>query len=256
MEPGRTAGDPCLHDEQLMNLVRLMTHEVRGSLVSVMAGLQVVLHGTYGAMDAAVSRKLGNLHAHLSRLLGTADDYLGLAGGSEGALFTSREALDLEDDVLAAVREELADEAERNRVLLRDGLAGMPAGTVVAANRLGMKIVFRNLIRNAVRHGGAGCTIVCGYREQPGLHRLNVFNSGTPIPADSRARLFTKFGTLDSRATSRNGGIGLGLYLTREIVRAHGGEIWYEGVPEGSDFVFTLPRTPAAGLDDGRGARA
>lgn len=227
-----------------MKMMSLMTHEMRGPLVSVMAGLKLVRHGCFGAMDAGVSAKLDELGARLNRLLGTADDYLGLACCLENELRMPHEPLDLEEDVLAVVLDELSGEAQTNGTHLQRCLEGLPAGTRVAANRLGMKIVFRNLIRNAVRYGRAGCTVAFGYRAQPAHHRLNVFNSGTPIPSECRERLFTRFGTLGNHEQGRRVGVGLGLYLTREIVRTHGGEIWYEGLPEGSNFVFTVPKVP------------
>lgn len=245
MEAGEPTGGLRQFDENIVRMLKLMTHEIRGPLVSVMAGLKVVRHGCYGAMESGVSDKLEDLHAHLNRLLGTADDFLAKACCVEGALPARREPLNLPDEILAAVLNELSGELQANRVLVQPRLDGMPAGTVLTANRLGMKIVYRNLIRNAMTHGGAGCTIVCGYQERPDHHRLNVFNSGVAIPSDRRERLFTKFGTLESPEAPRKAGIGLGLYLAREIVRSHGGAIWYEGRPGGSDFVFTVPKAPA-----------
>lgn len=241
-------------DEYTLRMLKIMTHEIRGPLVSAMAGLKVVLHGSYGGMDPGVSDKLRGLHAHLNRLLGQSDDFLMKACCVKDVFPAHRETLDLLDDVLAEVLDELSGELQSKRILMDRILAGMPAGTAVAASRLGMRIVFRNLIRNAVNYGGAGCTIVCGYQEQPDHHRLNVYNSGASIPAEKRERLFTKFGTIALAAEARDTGVGLGLFLSREIVCANGGTIWYEAPPGGSNFVFTVPKTPVPSLSDDNGA--
>jgi hypothetical protein len=132
------------------------------------------------------------------RLLGNADECLGRACCVDGAVPMHPEPLHLEEDVLAVVAEELSREVQTHQVSVLPRLEGMPAGTVVAASRLGMKIVFRNLMRPAVKYGAAGCTIVCGYQDQRHHHRMNVYNSGTPIPPECQGRLFTKFGTLES----------------------------------------------------------
>lgn len=245
MDTREPEGGHRSHDEHILKMLRITAHEIRGPLVSIMAGLQVVLHGSYGGMDEGVSRKLQDLHAHLNRLLGNADECLGRACCVDGAVPMHPEPLHLEEDILAVVAEELSREVQTHQVSVLPRLEGMPAGTVVAASRLGMKIVFRNLMRNAVKYGAAGCTIVCGYQDQRHHHRMNVFNSGTPIPPECQGRLFTKFGTLANPAEPWKTGVGLGLHLTREIVHAHGGAIWYEAHPGGSNFVFTLPKVPA-----------
>lgn len=238
-------------DKNIVRMLKIMTHEVRGPLVSVMAGMKVVLHGSYGAMEVGVSDKLQELHAHLNRLLGNFDDFLGKACCLEGAFHTRHEQLHLVDDVLAVVLDELSSELRGKRILVQQRFEELPDGKVVVASRLGMLLVFRNLLRNAVRFGGTGCTIACGYKNLPDHHRLNVYNSGTPVPDDRRERLFTKFCTLDDHPEPNNAGIGLGLYLTREIVRAQGGEVWYEPRPDGSNFVFTIPKMPSSFPCDG-----
>ncbi len=231
-----------------------MSHDIRGPLVSAMAGLQVLLRGSYGGMDAGVSGKLSDLHGHLTRVLGTADDLLAQACCLEGALCIRHEILDLQDDVLGVVLDELASELQNADIRLEWRLEGLPAGTVVVANKFGMRSVFRNLLRNAVKYGGPGSAVVCGYHDEGDHHRFNVYNSGRPIPREFRARLFTRFGAFCTAAAPGKIGVGLGLYLTREIVRAHGGSIRYEARTEGSDFVFTLPKVPALAADNGSSA--
>jgi signal transduction histidine kinase len=219
-----------------------------------MAGLKVVLHGSYGGMDAAVADKLQDLHTHLNRMLGMTNDFLGKACCLQGALLTHHEELNLVDDVLAVVLDEISGETRAHRIFFDQLVEAQPRGAPLVANRLGMKIVFRNLIRNAVHHGAAGCAIVCGYQEHADHHRLNVYISGLPIARECRERLFTQFGTFRNRPESKHEGMGLGLYLTREIVRTHGGEIWYEAGPCGSNFIFTIPRVPAPSPNVGNGA--
>ena len=72
---------------------------------------------------------------------------------------------------------------------------------------------------------------------------LSVYNSGDPIPAEYRSKLFSKFIRLGSNGSGNgsNHGMGLGLYLTKRIVEKHGGTIWYEASEHGSNFIFILP---------------
>ncbi|SPJ14129.1 hypothetical protein SBDP2_1380005 [Syntrophobacter sp. SbD2] len=72
---------------------------------------------------------------------------------------------------------------------------------------------------------------------------MNVYNSGNPILEEHRDRLFTKFAHIDEGGEKRDG-FGMGLYLIREIVRKHGGDMWYEPRQDGSDFIIILPKQP------------
>jgi two-component system sensor histidine kinase ChiS len=72
--------------------------------------------------------------------------------------------------------------------------------------------------------------------------RVSVADTGVGIPPEDLARLFDKFEQARSRATRGEKGTGLGLYITRQLVELHGGEISVESeVGKGSTFSFTIP---------------
>jgi signal transduction histidine kinase len=72
-----------------------------------------------------------------------------------------------------------------------------------------------------------------------GLIRVSVSDTGTGIPAEQHERVFRRF----TQVGAGRGGVGLGLYIARRIVEAHGGKIGLVSRPgEGSTFFFTLPR--------------
>jgi signal transduction histidine kinase len=104
-------------------------------------------------------------------------------------------------------------------------------------------MVFRNLLRNAVKYGDKEGMITIGFEDRGSCYRLNVYNSGRPIPEEYRERLFRKsMGNLNGQNGKEGaGGTGLGLYLINNVIQKLGGEIWYEAKENGSNFVFTLP---------------
>ena len=103
-------------------------------------------------------------------------------------------------------------------------------------NRFLLKAIFRNLLKNAIKYGGKGCRIAIGCRERQGSLIINVYNSGMPIPKECRNRLFNKFDRLSSKQTGDSDGMGFGLYLVKQIIKKHGGDIWYEAKQNGSNF--------------------
>jgi len=104
--------------------------------------------------------------------------------------------------------------------------------------------VMNNLLDNALRYTPPGGMVRVGCRDlQPGTLQVTVSDSGPGIPATELPHLFERFYRGGgNQGTGGRKGYGLGLAISREIVRAHGGEIWAaseEG--HGTTFVFTLP---------------
>ncbi len=106
--------------------------------------------------------------------------------------------------------------------------------------------VITNLLSNAVRYSPQGGTVRISFGVTASYVELRVRDQGIGIPPESLQRLFQPFSRA-SNATSRHfGGLGLGLFICREIVERHGGVIWAEseGSQQGSSFHVQLPRAP------------
>jgi len=101
--------------------------------------------------------------------------------------------------------------------------------------------VFENLVSNAVKYGRQGGTITLRGTALDRFVQFAVRNEGEGIPTDKIGTLFSKFSRLKTHA-SHPKGTGLGLFITKAIVEAHGGQIEVESVPEQwTEFRFTLP---------------
>jgi len=227
----------------ILQMLMLMSHDIRGPLVAMAATLKLLIRGSYGGMDESVTNTLKDLMSRVVQLLGFAEDCLGKAHSVEGAFKVECEVLDLRQDIIDPVLDELSNDFQQQHIMIDNRLGAIPAGSIrINVNKIWVKAVFRNLFRNAVKYGGRGCTIAFGFEDHGSYYRLNVYNSGEPIPEEHRDKLFTKFGRIGADGKMAPDGLGLGLYLIKEIIRKHGGDIWYEAKPYGSDFVFTLAK--------------
>jgi signal transduction histidine kinase len=110
----------------------------------------------------------------------------------------------------------------------------------VSADAPRLKRVVVNLLTNALKYGAPGTPVVV-HLEQTGAHaRVSVRDQGPGLQPGELSRLFTKY--YRTQEGRRAKGVGLGLYISRLIIEAHGGHIHAESTPgQGSTFSFTLP---------------
>ncbi len=110
--------------------------------------------------------------------------------------------------------------------------------------------VIKNLVSNAVKYSPEGGEIVCAARQEGEMLLISVRDQGMGIALAERERIFEQFYRIDDSEKRIPGGIGLGLALVREVVRAHGGRVWLESeVGVGSTFYFSLPIATYEQLD-------
>jgi signal transduction histidine kinase len=108
--------------------------------------------------------------------------------------------------------------------------------------------VLNNLVSNAIKYSPDGGLIRLGGAIYPEHVTVSVSDEGIGIPARDTHRIFQKFSRLDNALSRKTEGTGLGLYLSKAIIEAHGGRIWFQANSEtspgrpGTTFTFALPR--------------
>ena len=121
-------------------------------------------------------------------------------------------------------------------------LSAPEPGPAVAADPDGLRQVLVNLVENAVKYSPNGGLVELEVQQIDGRVRFAVRDRGLGIPASEQERIFEKFFRLDPNLSRGVGGTGLGLYISRELVRRMGGRIRVESEPgRGSAFFFDLP---------------
>jgi len=106
-----------------------------------------------------------------------------------------------------------------------------------------LRQVVGNLLSNALKYSPNGGTITVGGRADAGEVRLFVSDQGIGIASDEQPKIFEHFYRVDNASTRKTQGAGLGLYLVKAVVEAHGGHVWVESaLGKGSAFNVTLPR--------------
>ncbi|WP_440957783.1 ATP-binding protein [Oceanicaulis sp. LC35] len=197
------------HIEQRTQLLAGVSHDLRTPLTRLR--LQLALMPQSEERDAA-RRDLADMEAAL-------EEYLAFARGQAGE---EPDALDL-----TALCETLADDAAREGVDLR---LEVEDGLVVQARESALKRALANLVSNAAAH--AEDVLLIARRNGSRLEIL-IDDNGPGIPAEQREDAFKPFSRLDESRNANRKGVGLGLAIARDTLRAHGGELRLEDSPLG-----------------------
>ncbi|MWV13674.1 heavy metal sensor histidine kinase [Pseudomonas sp. R-28-1W-6] len=211
-----------------------IAHELRTPLSNLLTQTQVILSQPRALEDyqEALHSNLEELQ-HLAQMVG---DMLLLAKAEHGLLQTRRETLELGAE-LAAMAEYFAPLVEDAGVTLR--VAGQAA---LSADRGLLRHALSNLIDNALRFTPSGGELHLSTASMGATVRIEVANQGPEIPAALRERLFDRFYRADPARREGNAEhAGLGLAITRSIVRAHGGEIRCESAEGWTRFILEFP---------------
>jgi len=229
-------------DELKNDLVATVAHEFRTPLTSLRMAIHLCAEEAAGPLTAQQADLMAAARQDCERLQGIVDDILDLSRIQAGRIELHARAT----DPVALAREALrqAEAAARTgRVELE--LEEPPQAIALQADPERISVVLDNLLANAVRHTPPGGRVVVRVGRSDELVRFEVQDSGEGIPPQYQERIFERFFQVPG---AKRGGVGLGLYISREVVRAHGGEMGATSEPgQGSTFWFTLPAGPRGG---------
>jgi signal transduction histidine kinase len=183
------------------------------------------------------------------RLTALVDDLLDVSRVRTGRLPLAREPVDL----AALARDAVADARERDAGAHRFALEAPASLAPVTGDAGRLEQVLDNLLENAVRYSPAGGTIAVAARDDGDGVAVMVRDEGIGLPAGSAEGIFRPFGRAANAVRQQLPGLGLGLYICRDIVERHGGRIAAESAGEdrGATFTLWLPRDPDASREEG-----
>lgn len=225
--------------QTLRDFLANISHELKTPLTSIRGFSEAMLDGTIDDREG-VDRSARIISDESNRVLRLVQELLDLSRIESGQVSMEQDEIDLRE-LFEHVGEVFALRAEEAGVEMDVAVLGR-ARIVGDFDRL--EQVMNNLLDNALRYTPAGGRVRVACRDlQPGTLQVTVSDSGPGIPAQDLPHLFERFyRSAANQGNSQRKGYGLGLAISREIVRAHGGEIWATSEQgHGTTFVFTLP---------------
>ncbi|MBI2864318.1 MAG: GAF domain-containing protein [Chloroflexi bacterium] len=234
------------------DFVSTISHELRTPLAVIKGYTSTLLRPDASFPEDQKLRFLQNIDRASNRLIRLIDDLLSVSRMEGGRLDLSLQRIDLRDTVSKVIAEHQISASQSHDVDLT-----LPDAPLYAmADQFRIEEVLHNLVDNAAKYSPESSTIKVEARRHrrnserfagklPGTRWslvVSVADCGIGITAEQARHVFEKFYRADNGLARRTRGLGVGLYLSKGLVEAHGGRIWMDSEPgRGSTFYFSLP---------------
>lgn len=226
-------------DEMKSNFVSNVSHELRTPLTSISGYVSLLLAGRAGSLTAQQSRYLEVVREQATNLTTMIEELLAFSRLRARRLPEGERSSDLEG-VARSVLQQLERQAADKDVELRLKVPNpLPP---VAADPSRLAQVLTNIVDNAMKFSDSGGLVEISALENGPVVQVQISDDGIGIPAGALPHIFDRFFQARSGDASDQGGFGLGLAISKEIVELYGGKIRVESEPGlGSAFYFTVP---------------
>ena len=231
--------------EQLQrDFVSIVSHELRAPLTAIKGFAKTLVLKDEELSPATRREFLSTVNEQAERLARLVDDLLQVSRIDANRVRVEWTELDL-DGVIHDLMSQFHSKWGSRRVII-DTSRGLP---LLRADRAKLEEILINLIDNAIKYSPQWTPVRVAGRVVGDEIEIAIQDRGFGIAPEDAAELFQKFHRVSTPATRDIGGTGLGLYIVKGLVEAHGGRVWVESVPDaGSTFSFTIPRARAVAI--------
>lgn len=226
-------------DEAKNEFISMASHQLRTPLTSIKGYLDMVLAGDLGQINATQRAVLGEAFSSSERMVQLISDFLNISRLQTGKFLIDKRDTDMAQLVkdTAKLLKVVAQQRDLKLVLEIDKKLPM-----LSLDTEKFRQVVLNMIDNAIYYSPPNSQIKITLKQGDGSLIFTVKDSGIGVPESEKSRLFGKFFRGSNARKKRPDGTGVGLFLARKVVLAHGGEIIFESVEgQGSTFGFSLP---------------
>ncbi|HYE15615.1 MAG TPA: ATP-binding protein [Pyrinomonadaceae bacterium] len=217
----------------------LTTHDLRSPLTVISGVINFFTSGRLGEMTPEQKNMVAMMERNTQNLIELVNDLLDASKLESGTMRLDTASIEL-PGLIEELREQMQPLAQEKEITLGESLPeDLPP---LRADRAKLRRILVNLLSNAIKFTPRGGRVEVAAAREGDFARVSVTDTGVGIPQEDAGRLFDKYAQARSRATRSEKGTGLGLYITRQLVELHGGQISVRSeVGKGSTFTFTIP---------------
>lgn len=223
-------------DQRKDEFIALASHELKTPLTSIKMYAQLVHQSAEQANDSKSIQLTQSMDKQIDKLTDLVNDLLDVSRIQSGKLIYKKELFAF-DDLVKDTIEELQRVLGKHTLLLSG-----ETNEKVKGDRDRLQQVLTNLVTNASKYSPKSNKIMIKLKKQPNSVLVAVQDFGIGIPRTLQDKIFDRFFQIDRPLAQTYSGLGLGLYITKEIVDRHQGEIWVKSEKgKGTTFYFSLP---------------
>jgi signal transduction histidine kinase len=224
-------------EQRKQEFVSMITHDLRTPLTSMRTVLTTLAESTESRKDEDDSQRIGVLERSVDRMINLVNDLLDIDKIEAGLLVLDFTRTNFKE-VLESSIESLQHLASQREIKI----AHQPVDIEVDLDRKRMGQILVNLIANAIKFSPRGSTVSVDVSSDDKCLTVKVIDTGRGIPEQQLGAIFDRFKQVEQADSTRHGGSGLGLSITKALVELHHGTIGVESSPEkGSTFWFRIP---------------
>ena len=234
-----------------LDMLGFVSHELKNTLGTIYTAAQSLDSGLVGDLTEHQQRLARRIRSSIETDVSMTRNYLDLSIIEKGELRVDKRDMDFVEDAAEPVLAEFQDTiSDKGFQLDKD----FPDSVPMEGDSELLFVAYKNLVGNAVKYGNEGGRISLTIEKQGEQCRVAVWNEGPGLAPDELDQLFHKFARIKKGKRKRREGTGLGLFVTKEIIEKHGGEIWAESEEgEWINFVFILPLNSTGDRNDTTG---
>ncbi len=220
--------------------VSIAAHQLRTPLSAIKWTLKMFLTGDLGKITKEQADFLEKAYQSNERMIGLINDLLNVTRIEEGRYLYKPIFVDFEDLVQSVIKP-FKEEIKRKKIKFEFKKPSKKPPKV-KVDKEKIALVIQNLIDNAIKYTLTGGKITVRLKYTKKQLEFSVQDTGIGISKDQQSRIFTKFFRGAKAIRMETEGSGLGLFIAKNIIEAHGGKIWFESEEgKGSTFSFSLP---------------
>lgn len=225
------------HDEQRKSdFIGMVSHELKTPLTSLTAIIQVANKKLSNSEDQFLAGAMDKANFQVKRMANMINSFLNVSRLESAKLLIDKAPFNLDSMINEVVRE--MEMTVTSHHISYKGCDNM----LVEADEDKISSVITNLLSNAVKYSPSGTEIGVKCEVTDDKVRISVSDKGMGLAETDSKRVFDRYFRVEDNHTRHISGFGIGLYLSAEIIRRHGGDIWVESeLGKGATFYFSLP---------------
>jgi signal transduction histidine kinase len=214
----------------------MASHELKTPVTSLKGFLSLLQRSLTGHADERTLHYLARMNTQVNKLTNLINDLLDLSRMHIGKL-TYREDLFEMDDLVQEIVENVQETTQTHQLLLEEHSQAQVVGD---RDRIGQVLI--NLLNNAIKYSPQADTVLIRVMKEQDKVHVSVQDFGIGIAKEHQQKIFERFYQVTDQEEKSYPGLGIGLYISFDIIQRHGGQVWVESKKGGgATFHFTLP---------------